>query len=561
MHAPKRKVYRVQLVIVTVVSLGAVGVSVALFLGYRLELFVLPARLQEVMRLQALEEVERSGPGNGEHRMMLRQQIDHAANELVRLQRPRCEEAEDFRLEPVRTHEGYQAFVLTYRRGYYFGEGPEFVQGRHFQAMDTRGRLLGEEFQVPPWPNALCCSQGYWKAEVEGESPDILLVSGDEGYVLSVDSRGIVPRGVIPQGVFGGPPHFPGPLLSSSTSTSVRRWLASLLNPLPSREDVQELLRSPLPGDLFRALLEIERMGPTEARLARPLLSSPDPPLRARAAAVVGNDESLWADLAPLISDTSPFVADSARLALLRARDEGTARQAFLQLLRAESSELSSADFDMSRLLSPEVASALLDLLKKNEYAPEMFSRVWNELRAEDLRPLAPRLLDLWNHGTRSIARWLVLLDDPSVDPLLIKELEDGCREHLDFGGGAANDVLAALLDRSRPLYGEGAVGAVIQCSESADGNSRQFFSTSSSRGSLAHLVLFHWKVPGAADRLLSKLRDPENSWLSDPIWETRLPRELLPALEDLVREQPDRFRERVNEIVTRPLSTPGVGR
>ena len=70
--------------------------------------------------------------------------------------------------------------------------------------------------------------------------------------------------------------------------------------------------------------------------------------------------------------------------------------------------------------------------------------------------------------------------------------------------------------------------------------------------GSLAHLVLLHWNVPGTSDRLLAKLREPENEWLSDRVWDKHLPRGLVPLLEALAREMPERYRERVAELTHR---------
>jgi len=107
-----------------------------------------------------------------------------------------------------------------------------------------------------------------------------------------------------------------------------------------SPEAIERLLSSRWPGDLHRALWEIERRRPESAHLALALIDHADERLRARAAAVVAGDESGMANVLPLVRDPSPVVRKAARVALLQHPDVAIARRALLGLLTERSTEV-----------------------------------------------------------------------------------------------------------------------------------------------------------------------------------------------------------------------------
>jgi hypothetical protein len=244
-------------------------------------------------------------------------------------------------------------------------------------------------------------------------------------------------------------------------------------------------------------------------------------------------------DLVPLVSDPASQVRTAARFALLRSAEVEAARMAFLDLLRERNDYLDDADFDHRRLLCTEVAEVLLAELVEEDYAPERF---WRALRAEDLRPLLPRIEELWPKPVergfvpagpgqlrKALAFWLVRVGEPRVDRLLVEAIRRECPDELEWES-LADEILAALLDRSEPLAGDGALETVLRSAETA---------IRAERGIPAHLVLLRWKVPGAAEKLLARLREPDNDWL-DPMfaqWKEHVPSRLLPALESLAAE------------------------
>lgn len=297
-------------------ALSSIALAAILLIGYRLDLFVLPGRMREVERLfedfrtgenRLQEEIEKHRD-RGDEIVRLhwarKKSLDRSVADLIRLQRPDFGGG-DFRIESVRTHEGGKAFVVGYHDNESYVEEAGFIWGLRTIAINSRGRLLGEDIQVPRWDNSQCFGQGLSKVAAEGGGPDVILVSGDVGYSFSVDARGIVPRGALPA-VSNSQPERDGPRLSSGISAEVRHWLAGLRGPIAMPDRMAALLGSSGTGDLFRALHEIERAGAPASRLAVPLLSHPDPDLRARAAAVVGNDEALWEEIEPLVHDHVP---------------------------------------------------------------------------------------------------------------------------------------------------------------------------------------------------------------------------------------------------------------
>ena len=70
--------------LVVALGFGALAVCGVVFIRYRLELFVLPSRLREILRLEEqLQAVE-----NQERSQEIEAEITRAATELIRLQRP-----------------------------------------------------------------------------------------------------------------------------------------------------------------------------------------------------------------------------------------------------------------------------------------------------------------------------------------------------------------------------------------------------------------------------------------------------------------------------------------
>jgi hypothetical protein len=515
---------RKQKLLVAALALGALGLSAVLLIGYRVELFVLPARLEEVLRLQALRE----GAIGPEEAGQAVQGLESAATELIRLQRPDFAGGHAFRIEEMRTLEGKQAFLITY---FSFEPSP-WGWIRRFHVVDSRGRIFGDDF-----PDAIYHgNSGYClKANVLPGSSDILLIKEWPEYSFSVDREGIVPRGAVPDSTWSAMSEVPR--LSRGSTLSMRRWFEMLGPPPADAGRIERWLESPHLGDLFRALHGIERLGPKASRLARPLLGHPDPEIRARAVAVLGNDESLWRDILPLASDPSPFVSATARLALLRAPDITAARGAFIDSLRSNRSIyiLDEVPFDFPRLLSQEVCEAILDWGKDQSYLPDTFLKV----AAADLRPLLPWIEEqLSKRRSYLVVHWAVLCEDPRLDGRLVEMLEEG---RLDESGGSTYVILSALLDRPSPIAGEAAVEAVRRCSETDD---------SDDGASLAFLVLLHWKVPGTVEKLLAKLREPDNDWLRERIWDEHPFPEMVPVLEVLAEEEPDRFRVRADALI-----------
>jgi hypothetical protein len=552
---------RVTKVLVTVLALAALSVSLILFIGHRVELFVLPARLREVLRLHALCEEERHALNEEAGKLnparsaddlkksfyQHKEQLSRALQQLVRVQRPDFESAGFRAIEPMRTEEGSQAYVIKYAvEGGQLGE-TDLVTGLRIIAVDARGRLRGEAYSAPPWPGALCFVQ-HCAVETKENRPDTLMIGGSPACSFTMDSSGLVPRGALLQTCFPGGPSESAPRISSGNYADAQLWFESLHDPSPPSESTASLVASTRIGDLFRALQQIERAGPGASRMGLPLLVHPDPDLRARAAAVVGNDERLWADLLPLASDPAPQVKAAARFALLRAQDERVARKVFLELLRERAEGLEEVRFDHRRLLSAEVAATILDIFEEERTSSYGANRFWKDLRADDLRPLGGRIENLWrkrgqlsNSSLEAIlARWLVLIDDPGLDPLLTRALEAEMGEPRGISGS----ILEALLDRPRPLAGQDAVRIILRGAEEAFPE----------RDAILHyFVLIKWKVTGAEEKLLAKLRDPENRWLYDErVFDDHLPRELLPALKALAAEQPERYEERVKELSSR---------
>src|SRR4030095_9773639 len=155
-----------------------------------------------------------------------------------------------------------------------------------------------------------------------------------------------------------------------------------------------------------------------EAKLALPLLTHPSADLRARAAAVAGNDASLAQQLLPLTHDSSECVRLSAQLALLNAPDLPVARAALLSLIRARLLELThrALDFPVDRLMSPEVAAAVIDWSEDEEMSLASLQRFYDCFREDDLRSIVPRLLAEPNDTAGEVPR-VFLLARSNTDP------------------------------------------------------------------------------------------------------------------------------------------------
>jgi hypothetical protein len=172
---------RWQRLILAAVALGAFGLSGCFLVRYGVELVVLPGRFHEVLRLHDLRVRQRFDVRSADEK------LTRAADELIRLQRPGFAGGSDYGVLPVRTHEGAEAFVLTYRAGEPPAvEKPGMLEaGLHLVAIDGRGRLFGSDFQSPPSRHFF----GPHFTQTPGDGGSVIAVSGDPAYFLSVDAR------------------------------------------------------------------------------------------------------------------------------------------------------------------------------------------------------------------------------------------------------------------------------------------------------------------------------------------------------------------------------------
>ena len=94
---------------VSVIGVLAVGITA---IKYQLELFVLPWRFREVLQLE--EACQKVVP---ERWAQVHSALDRAVANLIQIQRPEFENGFQFRVEPVRTHEGGDAFLSAWHGG------------------------------------------------------------------------------------------------------------------------------------------------------------------------------------------------------------------------------------------------------------------------------------------------------------------------------------------------------------------------------------------------------------------------------------------------------------
>jgi hypothetical protein len=526
--------WRARRVLLAGLFLAAAGTAGTVVYLRRVELFILPRLWREVVEMHA-----RSEPWEPlDWRALPNIELDEALRRLWTLQRPRGrEEAEDasaFGLKRLWAEGGREAWVFLKREG---SSGPlELV------LLDARGRLVGEPLVVSLPDAGISVVSGQ-------DEQDLLALESSESELFlalySVDGRGLVPRG---WGIRedGATLEFAGfstrwirrperaaswIFVPAALSPKTRHWLELDRRPPLAAAALGRLLASPARGDLFRALHEIERQGPRLVHLALPLLEHDDPQLRARAAAVAGNDPSRSAAILPLLEDAAVEVRLAAGCALLNAPDPEAARRALALLLaeRCLAVYYPALCFEVARALSPEAARQVLAWARDPSSAHPLAleARFTRAFRAEHLRPLVPDILaargeieeslaaapdDVQDNGELRaelavLAEWLVRAEDERADAALLGDLRRwiGGEERV-----AAGAILGALLERRAPLRAPGATEALEQLAAGG-------VETPHLDGDLireASLLLAWWEAPGALERIAAGLRDPGRRWL-----------------------------------------------
>jgi hypothetical protein len=544
-------------------GLGIAAAAVAGFLLYanRLELFVLPARWGRILELEERTRGRTYGDPT-------RRQLSAALEAFLELQGVRFPSGENGSLsvERIRTHEGDVGWLLV--------RTAELIR---FLRLDSRGRPVGDAlpaakaFGTEPW-------QGHDRVHEDAYPYDIVRVNGGEACSdHSVDRRGVLQRGLVLHGLWAMY-YLEGPLpievpVSSGVSREVRHWLLADSRPLADPEAIRKLLASPREPDRFRALYEIERLGAKGASLARSLLAHEDPDVRARAAAVLGNDPALGGELAPLLRDPSERVKRAALFALLNASDATLARSALLDLIGKGLSVLYSdqIDFDVDRLMSPEVVKAVLAWSQGEDAVPlEYLERFLTVIRQDHLRPVVPELVRHFEEvqakaasrgeagrpldETLRVLVWLLArADTAECDSLLGEALSRASLQNVID----PRNILEALLERRTPL-------------RSVD-PSRVLEKLPDSLWRESLLLQVWWGVPGALERLSGRIRTaPDREWLdastlhplssaqgpedylfgplqlnlggSDDLWRRHTPAALLPLLIDLAGLDPEAY-------------------
>lgn len=530
-------------------ALGAGALALGLWAWLdRRDLFQVPAAFREVLRRQAA--LEEAGTG-GE---TAREAFERALGRLASIQTPEFEGASAFRMTRLRTRERSTAWLLCFWHGEYY----------YHLLLDSRGRVLKDD--------------DYHFGRHGADEPHYLVGSEDFDTVfqsgwdldVSVDGRGWVPHGDVS----------PGPLRAPISS------LPGVAEGLDV-EEVHRLLSSPHEGDLFRALYRIEQSGRNGHAFAEPLLSHPEPHVRARTVAVLGGDKSRRSRLKPFLDDPSPLVrvaaayaldvseewiasmkrlseeqdpraAIEASLLLTRGADGNAASDSFLCLVEERHRECIGLDWGKHG--SPESAEALISWMEDDLSTLPAERRADWEIAApllsipvEHLSPLVERLLKLYRRmedlrGQRwFLASALAKLGDPRADEVIVDLLADPGEEE-----GLRLQVLDVLLDRRSPLDDARAVDVLTGLTSTPE-------LTEDPEAGLALralLLLCHWDVPTAAERLLGKLEEPGNAWISDPVWYRHTPGMLVDPLRVLAQKNPV-LRHRVGWIM---VYTPPVG-
>ena len=118
--------------------------------------------------------------------------------------------------------------------------------------------------------------------------------------------------------------------------------------------------------------------------------------------------------------------------------------------------------------------------------------------------------LGMFTAESTALVPWLVRAESPRLDQLLLDWIQRECPGSR-WSSGLADDIMRGLLERPSPLEAEDAVRTLLDCTASrtasrfADGIPIS-----------AYLLLIHWQVPGAAERLLARPCEPGTDCLAD---------------------------------------------
>jgi len=484
---------------------AALTLGVYIYLN-RVELILLPITWREVQR--ELERLESSGES------LFSRELNRALVRLLELQMAEVPTWEDLSLTRIRTTEGSEAYLIEFQQ-----------ENRNcYHVLSSRGHLLPIGLKV----EIISESSQVSNQGTDERGPDTLYLWMDaiEGFNIlefAADEEGIFPRGFTLENLEQGRIFLPAKYCEPA---SKRIELSGLQAPDVSR--IRLLLASPRPGDLFRALFSMEQRGKEDAYLALPVLRHPREDLRARAALVVGRNPSLARKLLPLLEDPLSEVRDAAAQALLDAGDVHLARRGLLHLLRNRRRPvLENMPIDLRRLRSPGVVGAILDWMEddpgfqfiRDPNHPDR--QCWLDLELlerEDLDPLIPRLILLWKNlpkqdgmFPREIIRWLVQVDDPRTDGVLVDALSEWHENplHPKSAPSIAFQILSGLHGREIPL--RGARGRRILREIAGNLWPRCEFIPEDLP---ALLLLARYGEPGARERFEDEMRESSSLWL-----------------------------------------------
>jgi len=263
-------------------------------------------------------------------------------------------------------------------------------------------------------------------------------------FAYRIERSGLVPRGTI-VGLHDadGSPLVP---VSRNVSRWARHHDSRDARPLPDLGAVKKRLTDPRPHELFRALAEVERLDSSWAHLAVPLLKHSNPELRARAAAIAGNDVEQAPALAPLLSDPAPEARRAAAYALLNTRDLRHAREAVALILEERPADLLdyALDVPLAELASSGTDQGRLLSVIESRLTAFLTSSTASDHDLDSLRPPVD---------------WLARLETASADRWLLQTLEKVAGEGTETE--MARLIVEALLARRTPLRCEGGVAAI----------------------------------------------------------------------------------------------------
>jgi len=505
---------------VAVCLTAAVGVLAAFVHARWFDWFVRPGLWREVMAVVA----DDTSPFDT---------IREPVRELLERQVPGLRLPETFFLgaKKVPDLDGETAWVL----GFAPPEAEEIYR-TWLVLLDDHGRPLGRREAVP-FPGFVMQVIDVGnpdKGDLDWNSSEDGTVHGDD-YQIRTEKAGLIPRGCL-QALHGTSIAAP---VSWRVYSRARRWLPLDPRPLPSPGAVAGRLKTRFVPDLYRALAEVERLGPEWAHLAVPLLGHDDDDLRARAAAVAANDPEQGPALAPLLADPAPQVRLAAALGLLNASDAALAQQGFVELLKTRDEGIfdGELDYELARLASPATAAeAMAWALTQDSYGLHPFLDVLESLDLDDPRPIASEIRTYWRMildqigrresvtgdypVLRRLARWLARVDDPDTDAVLLYVLKKAAAG--EIYSTLYELLLTALLDRGTPLRVPGAVEAL-----------REIELPELDR----LLLLVHLGVPGALDDL-ARIGQDFSQWTYWAV-RARIPRQALDRLADLALAAP----------------------